>query len=218
VNGTATIELCGQRLILLPERAVYWPERRTLAVADVHVGKGTAFRAAGIPVPGGTTAGDLELLDACLDRVRARRLIVLGDFLHAKPTRGQRIDALITAWRKRRPDLDILNVRGNHDRTAGDPPSAWGIACVTEPVEEPPFAFRHHPEPSGGRYTVAGHVHPAVHLSGAGRQRERLPCFLFGDRIGILPAFGGLTGMWTVTPAPGDRVFVIAGSEVIRVQ
>ena len=65
---------------------------------------------------------------------------------------------------------------------------------------------------------LAGHIHPAISLAGPGRQRERLPCFLFGERIGLLPAFGDFTGGATVRPRPGDRVFGVAGDEVVPIR
>ncbi|HEX8671093.1 MAG TPA: hypothetical protein VF710_04365 [Longimicrobium sp.] len=66
----------------------------------------------------------------------------------------------------------------------------------------------------GGGVHVAGqHVAARVGLRVA---RERLPCFHFGADVGILPAFGAFTGAATVAPLPGDRVFVVAGDEVLR--
>ena len=46
----------GTRWVLLAGRALLWPERRTLLVADLHLGKGAVFRARGVPVPSGSTA------------------------------------------------------------------------------------------------------------------------------------------------------------------
>src|SRR3982074_1557313 len=54
VPGDLTIELAGEEIILLPERAIYWPRAETLFVADTHWGKDATFRAAAIAVPGGT--------------------------------------------------------------------------------------------------------------------------------------------------------------------
>jgi len=54
-------------------------------------------------------------------------------------------------------------------------------------------------------------------LVGAGRQVEKLPAFIFGERVGILPAFGEFTGAATVFPVVGDRVFVVAGNDVVEV-
>ena len=45
----------------------------------------------------------------------------------------------------------------------------------------------------------------------------RLPCFWFGSRYGVLPAFGAFTGTADVLPRRGDQVFVIAEKEVLKV-
>ena len=79
------------------------------------------------------------------------------------------------------------------------------------------FAFRHFPEETLGLYTLAGHVHPGVVMRGPGRQRLKLPCFTFGPRVGVLPAFGGFTGTAAGAPRSGDRVFAVADGEVLEV-
>jgi len=216
-EGELTIDLQGEKVVLLPERALFWEREEALIVADVHLGKAAAFRAAALPLPGGTTTEALARLGAALERTGARRLLFLGDLLHARAGRAARTLAAVAAWRATHPDLDILLVRGNHDRGAGDPPEDWGIRCVDEPWREGPFAFRHHPTDDPEGYVLAGHIHPAVHLLGAGRQSETLPAFLFGKSCGLLPAFGGFTGGARVRPRRGDRVYVLAEGEVIEV-
>lgn len=43
----------------------------------------------------------------------------------------------------------------------------------------------------------------------------RLPCFRFGKRAGVLPAFGAFTGGFEVNAdARGEAVYVIAGERV----
>jgi DNA ligase-associated metallophosphoesterase len=212
------IDLQGEAMLLLPERALFWETRGTLIVADVHIGKAAAFRAFALPLPGGTTSAALSRLDAAVERTGARRLLVLGDLLHARAGRAARTLAAVTAWRERHPDLEIVLVRGNHDRGAGDPPEEWRVRCVDEPWREGPFAFRHHPEEDPEGYVLAGHIHPAVRLLGAGRQSETLPAFLFRERLGLLPAFGSFTGGARVRPRQGDRVFVLAEGEVVEVR
>ncbi len=211
------VDLAGERVRLLPERALLREADGTLFIADPHWGKAAAFRAAGVPVPGGTTASGLARLDAALARTGARRLVFLGDFLHAREGRAPGTLATLAAWRERHAAMEVVLVRGNHDRHAGDPPRDFRIVCLDAPVVEAPFVLLHHPAPRAEGYALGGHVHPAVRLAGPGRQREFLPCFWLGARVGVLPSFGDFTGAAEVSPAPGDRVYVVAGEEVVPV-
>ena len=216
------IELSGEGLWLLPEKAVYWPARRTLIVSDLHIGKAAAFRAAGVPVPEQTTTATLDRLTRAVERTGAKRILCLGDLLHAPSGRTAAALEAVAAWRARHAELGIVLVRGNHDTRSGDPPAEWAIECVDEPWEddsadESPFTLRHKPGTTEGRYTLAGHIHPAITLDGAGRQRLTLPCFHFGPQLGILPAFGEFTGTALMRREAGDRVYVVAGERVVEV-
>ncbi len=207
---TADVDVCGERLVLRPDRSLFWPRARALLIADPHFGKAAAFRAAGVPVPG-DPAGPLGRLAAALADTAADRLVVLGDFWHSRDGRTDGTAAALAAWRAARPGLRVDLVRGNHDR-AGPPPAGWGGWHAD--LAEPPFRLAHHPDPSAAGYVLAGHLHPGVVL---GRERLRLPCFWFGPRVGVLPAFGGFTGAAAVPARPGDRLFAVAGDEVVRI-
>jgi DNA ligase-associated metallophosphoesterase len=212
------LDLAGEQLRLLPERAVFWPSACALVVADLHWGKAAAFRSAGIPIPGGATRRDLDRLDAAIARTGARRLIVLGDLFHARAGRvASRTLADLRRWRGERDALEIQLVRGNHDRHAGDPPADLRVNCLDAPAFMPPFVLRHEPLAAETGYTLAGHVHPGIVLAGRGLFRERLPCFVVGERMAVLPAFGSFTGLGMVTPEEGERVFVVADDEVVEV-
>ena len=213
----ARVRLAGEDVVLLPERALFWPRAATLVAADFHWGKGATFRAAGIPIPTGATGDDLSRLDAALLRTCARRLVVLGDLFHARAGRiASSTLAELRRWRALRPELEILLDRGNHDRHAGDPPEDLHINCLNAPSFVPPFVLRHEPADSPDGYTLAGHLHPGMVLSGPGRW-ERPPCFWLTSRTAVLPAFGSFTGLATVSPEPSDRIFVIADDEVLSV-
>jgi DNA ligase-associated metallophosphoesterase len=205
----------GERVVLHAERALEWPRARTLFVADVHLGKAAAFRAGGIPLPRGSTADDLRRLDRLLARTKAERLVVLGDFLHAKAGRVAALTQRFVAWRARHAEVDVLLVRGNHDEHAGDPPHEWQVDCVDEPYALPPFLACHHlPKPRTG-YALCGHVHPAVRIAGAG-ESARLPCFVIGRERAILPAFGRFTGMADTARTRDDCIVAIAGEALFE--
>jgi DNA ligase-associated metallophosphoesterase len=215
--GAVSVELACESLWLLPERAVFWPERGMLLVADAHIGKGAAFRSAGVAIPAGTTMSDLERLSCLIGQLGARQIVFLGDLLHSRESRQPRTLEAFGAWRARHTGAEMILVRGNHDRRAGDPPTEWHLHCMDQPVVVGGFALCHDPRPVNGSYVLAGHVHPAVRMTGRGRDRARLPCFLLRRDDAILPAFGGLTGTFTVAPRDDDRVFVVAGDAVAPV-
>lgn len=209
-----TVPIGGQPLVLLPERAAFLPEASTLLVADAHFGKAQTFRRQGVPVPAGTTAGNLATLSELLSRTGARALVFLGDLLHAPQAQAPALAEAFGRWRAQHARVAMTLVRGNHDDRAGDPPPRWGIGVVDEPLSMGALSLRHHPEPEPGRYVLAGHLHPAAWV-GHGPDRLRLPCFRFGAEVGVLPAFGSFTGMHPVRPRPGERLFVIA-DDVVR--
>ena len=211
----ARVEVRGEEVVLLPERAIFWPRAATLLVADAHIGKAASFRALGVPVPRGTTGGALARLDTLLDRTEAKRIIFLGDLLHAREGRAPETVGALAEWRERRAATEMILVRGNHDRRAGDPPPEIGIDCIDAPLLETPFALVHHPRAVADHYALAGHLHPAAVMTGPARQRERLACFWLGADVGVLPAFGDFTGVADVNAGPDDRVFVIAGEHVV---
>ena len=216
MNVAKEITLAGERLLLLPQRALFWPAKRMLVIADIHFGKAASFRAGGIPVPSGTTTENLRALDTLIDQWQPTQILFLGDFLHARHAHAAATMAVIAAWRTRRAGLELTLVRGNHDRHAGDPPVVLDMQVVDEPWAIGPFLFAHHPEPQPHGYVLAGHVHPVYRLATRG-DALRLPCFLFGATTGMLPSFGAFTGGHPVIPGPGDRLFVAADDQVIEI-
>ena len=203
------VDVAGHRLVLLPQKALWWPETRSLLVADVHIGKAATFRALGVPVPRGTTGETRAGLSALAERWAARRIVFLGDFLHSAHAHAPATLAALARWRARHAALDLTLVRGNHDNRAGDPPAALGFEVVDEPLAEGGLALCHHPQPRAGRYVLAGHLHPCVSIGGRGGDRLRLACFHFGAQVGVLPAFGSFTGMHPIERRAGDRVYVV---------
>ena len=212
----STITVGGQLLALLPERAAFLPASRTLLVADAHIGKAVSFRRLGVPVPRGTTTETLAALTGLVERLEARRIVFLGDFLHSRHAHAVETLATVTRWRTRHPEIELTLIRGNHDDRAGDPPAHLGIDVVDEPLRLTGLALCHHPRPREEGYVLAGHLHPCTHVCGRAFDRLRLPCFWFGPRVGVLPAFGAFTGMHPIRPAAGDRVFAVTDDLVVE--
>ncbi|MEO8060233.1 MAG: ligase-associated DNA damage response endonuclease PdeM [Burkholderiales bacterium] len=215
-NDSALIRVGAQPLWLLPEKAAFLPETSTLLIADAHIGKALSFRKLGVPVPHGTTAETLAVVSALVDRLEAKRIVFLGDFLHSARSHGPTTIDTVARWRGAHASLELTLVRGNHDDHAGDPPASLGIDAVDEPLMHGDLALCHHPFARAPAYVLAGHLHPGVGLGGRANDHLRLPCFWFGPNVGVLPAFGAFTGLHTIRAEPGDRVFAATEGQVVE--
>jgi DNA ligase-associated metallophosphoesterase len=216
IDLRATLQ--GESVLLMPERAMLIERTSTLLVADVHLGKDTSFRVAGIPIPGDATADSLTRLGSALERSQARRLVFLGDLVHARTSLDAVTIATIQRWREKHEGIEMLLVPGNHDARSGALPRELRIETTADELIEAPFVFKHHPEPSPYGYALAGHIHPAIRLSGRGRQKERVACFLFRREYGLMPAFGTFTGGFDVTPELDDQIFAVTPEQIIEVR
>lgn len=208
------IQWHGAELWLLPEKAIYWPDRRTLLIADAHFGKAAAYRKLGQPVPHGTTANNVGVLDRLLAKHRIEWLIFLGDFLHAPGSHARTTLDGLQQWREQHASLRITLIRGNHDLRAGDPPASLAMEVVSEPLLLGPFALQHEPTSHATAHVLAGHVHPVFDLRGRGRQHLRLPCFHLGAKVSLLPAFGAFTGGYAVNGSDAQALYVIGDERV----
>ncbi|MGD1976119.1 MAG: ligase-associated DNA damage response endonuclease PdeM [Gammaproteobacteria bacterium] len=199
----------GERLELFAERAVFWPRRRSLLVADTHFGKDACFRRAGIPIPLGPMHGDLQRLGSLVEACRAERVVVLGDFVHSRPRSDDPLMGALQDWCEERPELEIAVIPGNHDRHTVGQALGSRICWLEEGTLEPPFVFRHEPGEDARGYVLSGHVHPVIRIKGPAGDRLRLPVFQFCSRWAVLPSFGEFTGGAPVQPGPQDNIIAV---------
>ena len=211
MKPSVVIEIAGETLIARGDRTLFWPSERTLFAADLHLGKGAAFRAGGVPVPQGTTAKTLESLSRASASAEARRIVVLGDLWHSRAGRTEENERAFARWREA-IGCELILVLGNHDRHAGGERDA-----VNPGVAMGPFRLHHYPDPDPRGYVLSGHLHPAYRLGGTGGESVRLPCFWFGKEVAVLPALGDLTGVAEVRPQTGDRIVVVAEEKAASV-
>ena len=185
--------LGGEHIQLFAQRALHWPARRSLVIADLHLGKDDVFRAAGVALPAGGTQADLARLSALLEHTQATRLLVLGDFIHG--TAG--VARWREAWRtfRGRHPIAVEVVLGNHDR--GLDADGVDIEVIAERMADGPFRFSHEHETSDAGICISGHVHPVVRLSALGAS---FPVFHLQQGGLVLPAFSAMTGGWKVSP------------------
>jgi DNA ligase-associated metallophosphoesterase len=212
------IRIESEQFYLLPERAMFWPDRRMVIVTDLHLGRTIPTRGDQDETAADTTRTELIRLSDLLQRTGAAHLLILGDLIHSRAPGREEALAAFAAWRAAHPMPTLTLIRGNHDRQGGDPPDSWAVRCEDEPLTLGPFAFQHYPRSASAGYVVAGHLHPAVVLAGPRRRRLRFPCFWFGHDMALLPAFGRGLRTSVIRAQPGDRVFVVSDDAVLAVR
>ncbi len=206
--------LAEQHLWLHPLKAIYWQEAQALLLADLHLGKAVHFRKEGIPAPDAVEDANFDHLISLLLSFQPKRVLLLGDLFHSDYNLvWEEWEGLLEQF----ADISFELVPGNHDVLPSEMYQKSRMKILSVIHDEGPFRFTHEPleEVATALYNLCGHVHPGVRLHGNGRQSLRLPCFYFGERQGILPAFGSFTGLAILSVNRGDQVFGIADAEVI---
>ena len=213
-KNSIDIILNGEEMTLLPHKAIYYKKERALILADIHLGKTGHFRNAGIPVPPELAYVDLETIDELLNdkSIEIEKLIVLGDLSHAKINFDWRV---FEEWRYKNKEIQIQLIKGNHDILSDANYYSLNIEIFDLLILNK-FLLVHNfkdEDNIDGLYKICGHIHPGVRIYGKAKQTLTLPCFYFGESVGILPAFGRFTGKHIIRPSENDVVFVIAELE-----
>lgn len=204
--------IADEALELFAERALYWPKRRALVVSDLHWGKTATFRRYGIAVPESILTDDLARLGALIAKTGAERIWVLGDLIHGKLGLTDGVVERIATWREAWP-VELVLIRGNHDRWLKEFPPAWRVTIRDEAWEEGPFRFSHEPLLHPERFVWCGHVHPTVRFPST-IDPIRLPCFVIEGSLGILPAFSAFTGGQNILLKPGMMIYPVSAEEI----
>lgn len=208
------IELGDEVFQLLPQKAVYRPAKKQLILTDVHLGKATHFRKQGIALPARSHLKDVDKLHYLLKKISPESVLLLGDLFHSDYNREWLwIKALLMDY----PDIQFTLVEGNHDILQHQNYELANLNKV-ESIEEDKFIFTHHPLTDPTKLNFCGHVHPGFRIFGKAKQSERLPCFYHHNNHFILPAFGNLTGLFTMEAQDKACYYLVTDTKVIKYQ
>lgn len=198
-------EIAGETMWLLADRALFWARERRLFLSDLHLGKGDVFRRAGIGLPSGGTAGDLERLASAIALTDASSVWILGDVVHGA-VHDSAWRATWRHWRARFPAVAFAALSGNHDRALAG--AGLDVELLGEGVDTGRFALRHEPDPVPGLHVIGGHLHPCVAIRELGPRR--FPVFWLRPGVTVLPAFSEFTGGCQVDAGSRDGIVVCA--------
>lgn len=199
---SAELIVNGVRLIADPSGALIWPDAATLAVADLHLEKGSAYAQRGTLLPPYDSRATLDSLAAVIARVRPRRVICLGDSFHDLGA-ARRIDPGDAArLTELTGSVEWVWVLGNHD--PAPPEDVPWAGRIETTVTLGALTFRHEAQLEGGAGEISGHFHPKAAIRTRAR-RVTGRCFVSDGRRLILPAFGAYAGgLDALDPAISD--------------
>lgn len=209
------IVLRGEQLLLLPEKAIYWPSQQILLIADLHLGKVEHFRKSGIAVPAVAGEANYHVVQELFLEHTPKRVIFLGDLFHSSYNYDwEQFSEFIRSHHH----ISFELVMGNHDILHRSQYDRNNMTIHENELVIEPFLLTHDPVEHKELYNLCGHIHPCYKMRGRSRQYFRLPCFYFGHTGGILPAIGSFTGMHPVMASKDDRVYVVADDQIIQVE
>jgi DNA ligase-associated metallophosphoesterase len=202
----APIHLVGERLMLDPMGALYWPAAELLAVSDLHLEKGSSYARRGMLLPPWDTHSTLDRLTLLLRRWRPRLVVALGDSFHDSDGSGRLPASEIVRLTTMTDAVRFIWVQGNHDPS---PPSGVGGEFV-ESFDSHPIVFRHIAVARTDPGEISGHYHPKAAAPARGGAVSR-PCFVTDAARIMLPAFGAYTGGLDVRDTAIGRLFPRGG-------
>jgi DNA ligase-associated metallophosphoesterase len=179
----------GETFLATADGALFWPDRRALLVADLHLEKASWFARLGQFLPPYDSHATLSALAGEVERTGATTLYCLGDSFHDRfgcdrlPTNAHELLTELTS------KLNWTWILGNHDPGFAD--HCGGR--LAEEVEVGGIVLRHEAVRDDPRPEMSGHFHPKLRLHLKGRNVSRR-CFVASATKVILPAFGSLTG------------------------
>lgn len=185
-----SFRLAGAELVADHQGALWWPEQKLLAFADLHFEKGSSYASRTTQLlPPYDTHATLRLMSEIAARHEPKRIVCLGDTFHDGDG-PSRLDASARAslqalMKGRR----FVWIEGNHDAAAGLVLGGESTPSLTIG----PLTFRHEADAACGEGEVSGHFHPVVSIATRVR-RVRRKCFVSNGMRCVMPALGAFTG------------------------
>lgn len=183
------VALNGARLVLRPDGALWWPSERLLAVADLHLEKGSAYGVRGQFLPPYDSRATIARLEIAVRDLRPAAVVALGDSFHDAKGPSRLCAEDRAALSRLCAAVRMIWIAGNHDEDAA---AACGGEAWDE-LRQGPLVFRHEPAPAPALGEICGHLHPKAAVLLKGRRISR-PCFAADGSRMVLPAFGAFTG------------------------
>ncbi len=186
----------NEALLLDPAGVLVWPRLALLAVADLHLEKGSAAAAQGQLVPPWDTGHTLARLAEAVARYRPTTVVAVGDSFHDSHAATRLSAADYATLAGLTHAARFIWIGGNHDPHPPEGLEGHSAGHFTAGS----ITFRHQAR-VGATAEISGHFHPKARIQTRATPIAR-PCFMADAARIMLPSFGAYTGGLDVrTPA-----------------
>ena len=174
---------------IFPNGELYWQDKKTLIISDLHFEKGSFFSDSSQFIPPFDTIETLSQLTKFIDHHPVETIIFLGDLIHdtfalqrmAKESKELFLELVKT--------INCTLTVGNHDRSKFLRDIGLNL---TEKIIIDGICFSHHPS-IDEKFSVFGHYHPKIRLK-INSRAIWTPCFVLDKKKLLMPSYGYFTG------------------------
>jgi hypothetical protein len=170
----------------------------SIVISDPHLGYEGVMAKRGMLIPKVNLKHLLEMLDACIRKTGADRLIIDGDIKNEFSTvETEELNELIDLLRfVKEKGIRLTIVKGNHDNFVERYKEPFKLEIHGQEFAENGYLFFHGEalpaKSSKTKFMIMGHEHPSIAVFNKAGKKEKLRCFLYGSLYGkkllVIPA------------------------------
>jgi DNA ligase-associated metallophosphoesterase len=216
-----TLQISGETLRLLPQRAFFWEEKRILGFSDLHLGKAESLQNFGIPLPSAVHDEDFKRISLLIQKWNPSEIVILGDFIHQKNSWTKELFDKLQNFLNSFRDIRWTLILGNHEKGSLAFLQQLPLKLIKNEWICEPFIFTHghserEPDLASNLFQIEGHIHPVLTLRD-GPLKMRFPCFALTETHLLLPSFGVLTGGFEIPLLKNQRYFAVTENQIFEV-
>ena len=200
----------------LPEGGLFWINKKILIIADLHLEKGSSYFKEGQFIPPNDTSENLKKLKNCINKIKPKEIIFLGDTFHDKYSLTRISKNNLKKFKNLFSHFQCYLINGNHDQKIIDKDFYF-----VDDLEINGIKFVHK-KTNLNKLEISGHFHPIAVAKYKGIKIKN-KCFICSNKKIILPAFGIYTGGLNVKNKNFDlsemenkSIFMIVNEEIIK--
>ena len=192
----------NQNFSIFPNGELYWQNKKTLIISDLHFEKGSFFSETRQFIPPFDTIETLRQLSKFIDDHPVEMIIFLGDLVHDKFAFQRMTQEAKELFFEILKNINCTLTVGNHDDTSFLKDIGLNL---TENIIIDDICFSHHPR-IDKKFSVFGHYHPKVRLK-INSRGIWTSCFIANKEKLLMPSYGYFTGGLSIKSLEIQKLF-----------